>query len=71
MEKKIKKRIFMKASTAMIKKMAMVYLSGQAAMYIEANIQMMKEKALERCGGLMEVFILDNGIEAFSMGMAK
>jgi hypothetical protein len=61
----------MKDNTAMIKKMDMEYLSGRVAMYIEANIQMMKEKASERCDGPMAAYISDNGIEAFSMDMAK
>ena len=68
---KTKRRIFTKANTATIKKMVMAYSSGRAATYIVGNIQMMKEKALERCDGQMEVYISGNGIEAFSMDMAK
>jgi hypothetical protein len=46
-------------------------LDGQVVIFTEENIKMMKEMAMGKWSGLMEVNMLDNGLKGYSMVMEK
>jgi hypothetical protein len=58
---KVGKVTVMKANIYWIRKTGMVYLNGRVATFLKVNMLMMKETASEKCLGLMEAFIRDNG----------
>ena len=49
------------------KRMGKVYLSGKVEMLIKVATSMMKGMGMERCVGLMVVFIKDFGFMGFKM----
>lgn len=61
--------IAMKETTLMIGNVVLVNLFGQVVIITKANIRMTNEKDMERCIGLMEVVIKENGLAGFNMAM--
>ena len=60
-----------RVNTRQIKRMDMEYFSGKVEIFIRATIGMMNVRDLEKCTGLMALYIRVNGEEEFNMGLAR
>lgn len=65
------KLIAMMVIIKMIRNMASEHLFGRVAMFIRVNFSLMKEKAMEKCNGLMDLCIKVNGSKEFNMDKEK
>lgn len=63
--------INMKENILMIKNVDMGYSHGQLAMYTRVITKQMSEMDMERCIGMMEVFIKETGIMESNMDKGK
>lgn len=61
----------MMANINMIKRTVTESLLGTVEIYTRETIKMMKEMDMERCSGLMALFIKVNGRKVFSMEWVK
>jgi hypothetical protein len=63
--------IAIRASTTKIKRMDMAYSIGRVEIYTKGTIKMMKEMALVKCIGLMDLVIKALGNKGFNMAKAR
>lgn len=55
----------------MTKSEVMVSLGGHQAIIIKETLRMTREMGMERCTGMMEVFIKDNGKMEFNTALEQ
>lgn len=63
--------ISMKVNTNLIRKMVTAFLIGKVVIYTKEITRMMKEMGMEKCIGLMDLFIKVNGKEESNMEWEK
>ena len=61
----------MKVITSMTGNMVMEYSNGAVETFTEESTNMMREMAMERCTGPMEVVIKENGSKEYNMGTER